>query len=190
MPILASHTDSDLMARVRDGELESLSILFERHHRALFNFFVRLTGSRGSGEDLVQEVFVRILKYRQTYLSGSTFTTWMYQIARNVHVDQLRKQHGETALEDESAARIPDTGGLPADQRASRNQEVDLLNLALRRLPPEKRELLLLSRFQELRHEQIAAILACEVNTVKVRVHRAMKDLAGLFQQVAAERRI
>jgi RNA polymerase sigma factor (sigma-70 family) len=178
------------MALVRDGELESLSVLFERHHRSLFNFFLRTTGNRNSSEDLVQEVFVRILKYRQTYLPGSTFTTWMYQIARNAQVDQIRKGHGETGLDEEVASRIPDTAGLPADQRASRLQEVDLLRRAFDRLPPDKRELLVLSRFQELRHEQIAAILACEVNTVKVRVHRAMKDLAGLFQQVVQENRV
>ena len=178
------------MQRVRDGELDSLSVLFERHHRALFAYFLRMTANRSLSEDLVQEVFLRILKYRQTYSTGCLFTTWMYQIARNAQVDQFRKSRPEAPLDEEEPSRLPVSPEPTADQRASRSQEVDLLRRALDRLPAEKKELLVLSRFQELKHEQIAAILACEVNTVKVRVYRAMKDLAGAFQQVMQEKRV
>jgi DNA-directed RNA polymerase specialized sigma24 family protein len=59
--------DNELMLKVRDGDLGKLSFLFERYHRALFNFFLRSTGSRDLSEDLVQEVFLRILKYRHTF---------------------------------------------------------------------------------------------------------------------------
>jgi RNA polymerase sigma factor (sigma-70 family) len=176
------------MVRARGGDLESLAVLFERHHRPLFNFFVRMTGDRSASEDLVQEVFLRILKYRQTYAEGSSFATWMYQIARNTQVDQVRKRHGETFLDEEDAARIPATAEKPADQQVAHDEEVNLLRRALDRLPRDKRELLVLCRFQELKHEQVAAILACEVHTVKVRLFRAMKDLSAAFHQLAEER--
>jgi Sigma-70 region 2 len=66
--------DSLLMSRVRDGDVGTLAVLFERHHRALFQFFVRVTANREASEDLVQDVFFRILKYRETYQPGSQFT--------------------------------------------------------------------------------------------------------------------
>lgn len=93
-------TDVQMMEDVRDGKVERLTVLFERHHVPLFNFFLRLTGSSSIGEDLVQDVFYRILNYRHTYKGQSKFTTWMYQIARNTHIDYLRKKKDELPLDE------------------------------------------------------------------------------------------
>ena len=89
------------MLAVRDGDVERIGVLFDRHHRMLFNFFLRLTANRGLSEDLVQEVFFRMLKYRQTFQAGTNFTAWMYQIARNAHLDQSRKRRLEIVPDDE-----------------------------------------------------------------------------------------
>jgi len=94
-------TDVQMMEDVRDGKVEKLAVLFERHHVPLFNFFLRLTGSRSISEDLVQDVFYRILNYRHTYKGQSNFTTWMYQIARNTHIDFLRKKKEELPLDEQ-----------------------------------------------------------------------------------------
>ena len=88
-------SDNQLMEDVKTGKVEKLAVLFEKYHVQLFNFFLRLTGNRGVSEDLVQDVFMRILKYRKTYRGQSKFTVWMYQIARNAHIDHLRKKKGE-----------------------------------------------------------------------------------------------
>ena len=93
-------SDQMLMISVRDGNMEKLGMLFERHHGRLFNYFLHLTGNRHLSEDLVQEVFVRLLKYRHTFRENSTFTAWMFQIARNVRIDYLRKSpHDEVSIE-------------------------------------------------------------------------------------------
>lgn len=63
------------MAQVRDGHLDKLGILFQRNHRGLFNFFLRMSGSVSTSEDLVQDVFLRILRYRHTYRGDSEFST-------------------------------------------------------------------------------------------------------------------
>ena len=88
-------SDNQMMEDVKTGKVEKLAVLFEKYHVQLFNFFLRLTGNRGVSEDLVQDVFMRILKYRKTYRGQSKFTVWMYQIARNAHIDHLRKKKGE-----------------------------------------------------------------------------------------------
>ena len=168
-------SDEELMAQVRNGVGEMLGVLFERYHLAVFNFYYKLTGERALSEDLVQEVFFRILKYRHSYKPETAFRAWMYQIARNARVDHFRKKRPETSWEPEmSPAVTPDD---PAQQK----QENALLHAALMELTDDKREVLVLSRFQDLKYEDIAKMMGCEVNTVKVRVHRALQDLREIF---------
>jgi RNA polymerase sigma factor (sigma-70 family) len=179
--------DSQLMGRVRDGDVNKLAVLFERHHRALFQFFSRITGNREAAEDLVQDVFFRMLKYRHTYHSGNQFTSWMYQIARNAHFDLARKRRLEVAMPDDEDDREHRLASAEpaADQRISQDQEARLLRRALATLPVEKREVLVLSRYQHLKYEQIGEILGCDPRTVKVRVYRAIKELGRNFIQLA-----
>jgi RNA polymerase sigma factor (sigma-70 family) len=175
-------TDNELMVQVRDGMVEKLAILFERHQTMLYNFFIRLTGNRASSEDLVQEVFIRILKYRAGYLGESRFAVWMFQIARNAHVDFLRKQKGELPLDDQFV-ETPDREPLPGE-RLEADQEAALVRRALDKLPVKKRELLVLFRFQNLKLREIAELLDCQVGTVKVQVHRALKDLSRIYLEL------
>jgi RNA polymerase sigma factor (sigma-70 family) len=172
---VAMPDDELVMAQVQEGRVEMLAILFERHHVRLFNFFLRLTANRGASEDLVQDVFLRILKYRHTYRGDSKFSTWMYQIGRNAHIDHLRARRPEIPI-DEVWEQEPSPQQQPP-QKAECEQEADLLARALERLPLRKREVLLLSRFQDLRYQEIAALLACSVESVKVQVHRSLKEL-------------
>ena len=181
-----SPADHAVMLEVRDGDVAKLGLLFERYQGALFNFFLRLTGSRQISEDLVQDVFFRMLKYRHTYQDGSDFTTWMYQIARNVRFDHFRKRKREVMLNGEENERV--SPGPGPGERIELEQEVVLLRGALARLPEEKREILLLSRFQNLKYRQIAKILCCDVGTVKVRVYRAVKELGEIFFRLSGER--
>lgn len=178
------------MTRVRDGDVGHLAVLFDRHHRALFHFFLHLCGSAPAAEDLVQEVFFRILKFRSTYRADSRdgrFTAWMYQIARNVHTDHLRKKQSEMPLfEDRSGReREPADPTTPADLRLIKASDVALLRRALARLPADRRELLVLCRFQNLPYEQVAAILQCETAAVKTRVFRAMRQLSEIFSRLS-----
>jgi len=174
--------DGRLMEEVRDGRVEKLAILFERHHIMLYNFFLRLTGNRSLSEDLVQDVFFRILKYRRTYLGQSKFSVWMYQIARHAHVDHLRKWKQEVAL-DEQYEGIPAPDSGPGG-RLEAEIDIELLKKALDRLPLKKREILLLSRFQEMKYREIAELLGCSIGAIKTSVHRAVKDLGKIYGEL------
>jgi RNA polymerase sigma-70 factor (ECF subfamily) len=153
-PMTNSLPDEDLMFHVRNGVGESLGVLFDRYQDPLFNFYCRLTGDRTISEDLVQDVF---------YRPGTSFRTWMYQIARNARLDSLRKEKVQVPLEF-------DITGPAQPDRVQQEQETALLHKALMQLPEEKREILVLSRFQELKYDEIAQLLGCEVGAVKVRV--------------------
>jgi len=171
--------DEDVMLQVRDGAGEMLGVLFDRYQAPLFNFYSKLTGNQTLSEDLVQEVFLRILKYRQSYRPGTPFRAWIYQIARNARIDHFRKFPREITFEPEMLPPV-----VPSDS-AQEKQEVELLQRALQQLPEEKREILLLCRFQELKYEEIASLLGCELNTVRTRIHRALQDLRKNFHQLA-----
>jgi RNA polymerase sigma factor (sigma-70 family) len=178
--------DEQIMWEVRAGDVGKLEQLFDRHQRALFHFFLHLTSSRSTAEDLVQEVFYRILKYRHTYQPEMSFKAWLFQVGRNVHLDYLGKNKGEVALPEEVVEfRGSD---MPPDRQAQKKQEAVLLRKALAALPKEKREVLIMSRFMELKHEEIAAVLKCEVGTVKVRVYRALRELSDRFFALSGER--
>ena len=170
--------DEDLMLEVRNGAGETLGVLFDRYHSPLYNFYSKLTGDRTLSEDLVQEVFLRILKYRQSYQPGTPFRAWIYQIARNARVDHYRKTPRHITFEPEMVPPV-----MPKDT-AQKSEEVELLHRALMQMPEEKREILVLSRFQELKYEEIARLLGCELGTVKTRIHRAIQELRQIFKQL------
>jgi RNA polymerase sigma factor (sigma-70 family) len=171
------------METVRQGDLGGLAVLFERHHLALFNYFVHLNANRDLSEDLVQDVFMRMLKYRQTYKPERSFSAWMYQIARNAQIDVMQKRKFEIGIGDSEFA-----GGHSIDENLTRKQEITLLRRALAKLPLEKRELLVLSRFQNLKYEEIASILGIDVGAVKVRVYRAVRALGQIYFELTGEK--
>lgn len=175
-------SDNKLMEDVRDGRVEKLAILFERYQVILYNFFLRLTAKPNVSEDLVQEVFIRILKYRAGYLGQSRFAVWMFQIARNAHIDHLRKQKAEIPL-DEQFEETPASGPLP-DEILESEQNAALMRRAMDQLPWRKREILMLSRFEDLKLREIAELRGCEVGTVKAQIHRALKDLGRIYLEL------
>ncbi len=178
--------DHLLMRQVREGDLGQLGTLFDRYSRVLFNFFFRMTGNSHVSEDLVQDVFFRILKYRHTYRDQSKFSTWMYQIARNACLDDRRKKRFEVEWTDEACDQP--SGGAPPGEDLERSEEVRLLRGALSRLAPDKREVLVLSRYQNLKYEQIAEVLDCDAGAVKVRVYRALRELRYEYLKLRGER--
>ncbi len=177
--------DEQAMQEVRAGDVGKLETLFDRHSRSLFRYFLNLTGDRAASEDLVQEVFFRILKYRHTYQPQTSFRAWLYQVGRNVYLDHAARHKGEVALADNAELASAE---IPADRQAERRQEAALLRRALAALPQEKREVLIMSRYLEWKYEEIAGALKCEVGAVKVRVYRALRELGDRFAALAGER--
>ncbi|HYO83378.1 MAG TPA: sigma-70 family RNA polymerase sigma factor, partial [Bryobacteraceae bacterium] len=113
----------------------------------------------------------------------TSFAAWMYGIARNALIDQLRKRRPETAWSDDMPEmRSPEA--LP-DERVRTRQEAAMVQQALRELPADKREVLILSRYQNLRYDEIGRILGCEPNTVKQRVFRAVRALTEKYGEIA-----
>jgi len=176
--------DSELMMLVQRGDLAQLGILFERHHGQVYRFCLRMTSSPSTSEDLVQEVFTRILKYARTFRADTNFTAWMFRVTRNVCHDHYRKHRRELPLEapDERPGNEP-----AAPETLEHEEDLGRLRVALGRLPDDRRELLVLSRFERRKYDEIAQLLDCSVGAVKVRVHRAMRQLREIYMELASE---
>jgi RNA polymerase sigma factor (sigma-70 family) len=180
---LESLTDNALMLKVKEGDLDRLGLLFERYKRPLYGFFYNMSKDGELAEDLVQNVFLRILKYRYLFRGEGDFKTWMFHIARNVNHDNFRKdkiRHKDSIEDWEDHLRDDN------DRAASieKDEELHLLSMAMDRLPEEKRELLLLSKYQDKKYKEIGEILGCTEGAVKVKVFRALQDLKAVYKQL------
>jgi RNA polymerase sigma factor (sigma-70 family) len=176
-----TRSDHALMLAVRDGELDALGELFERHHGPLFGFLVKSTGNRSAAEDIVQTVFQRMLKYRHTYRDDGSFTAWMYHLARRCAADHFRRANAAPYATDPADLYDHADDAPHAAVRATERDDHALLHTALARLDDADREVLLLSRFQELSFAEISNILECSAGAAKVRAHRALQQLRTIF---------
>lgn len=168
------------MLEVKDGNVGRLGLLFERYKKPLFGFFYNLSRNEEVSEDCVQNVFYRIMKYRYLFRGDGDFRTWMFHIARNVYLDQFRKKRihidGNTeALENREAYADNTVADI------QRNEDLTLLSMAMSRLSEDKREILLLCKYQEKKYKEIAEILNCTEGAVKVKVFRALKELKEVY---------
>lgn len=188
------------MLLVKEGRLSELTELFERYHIKLYNFFLRLTQERSTSQDLTQNLFYRVIKYRESFQPGNgNFRSWIYRMARNVYADFCRQTQkipdrplGRADISDTEAeagqgghelmggdamgSGMTGSGG----ERWSEDH-YERLDKALSALQPEQREIIVLSRFQGLKYEEIARIKEISVTAIKVQMHRAIRKLRHLY---------
>ncbi len=182
-PELDALNDNTLMLKVKDGDLDKLGLLFERYKKPLYGFFYGMTKDQELCEDLVQNVFFRILKYRYLFRGEGDFRTWMFHIARNVSHDHFRKNKWKLK---ESLDNWENRLGTEEDRSTQfkQDEEMQLLSMAMDRLPDDKKEILLLSKYQEKKYKEIGEILGCTEGAVKVKVFRALQELKEVYQQL------
>jgi RNA polymerase sigma-70 factor (ECF subfamily) len=142
-----------------------------------------MTGDRAAAEDLVQDVFIRVLKYRATFRDEGRFETWIFRIARNARADWFKARRTPDDVLDEGADYA--SPAIAMDERLTRETEVACLERALLLLRADKRELIVLARYRGMKHEAIAELLGVEPGTVKVRIHRAVNELREIFLRLA-----
>ncbi|PWE01013.1 RNA polymerase sigma factor [Marinilabilia rubra] len=169
-----SLTDEEIMLDVKNGNTELLSFLYRRHQKHLFNFFMQIGTEYHQSEDFVQQVFFRILRYRNSYKEGAMFRKWMFTIARNLVKRDYEKQKHQKSIQ------LPQRliTEAPDDTDAGEKEEkIKELYKALESLQASDRELISLSRFQGMKYEAISEITGISVGAIKVRMHRALKKL-------------
>jgi RNA polymerase sigma factor (sigma-70 family) len=180
---LNSLADNTIMLKVKAGDLDKMGLLFERYHRPLYGFLFHMTYQRETSEDLVQQVFYKMLKYRETFTATGEFVHWMYSIARNTLKDQGKslKQRIKHENTDDHSEKL--SGGLTPEEQLEKKQAKLGLYKAMEKLSDSHREVLTLSKFQELKYQEIAQILDISEIAVKTRAHRAMQELKSIYEK-------
>jgi RNA polymerase sigma-70 factor, ECF subfamily len=177
------------MEAFQRGDTRAFERLLTKHKRPVYNFIHRQVGNEATAEDLMQEVFLRVIKGASSYKREAKFTTWIYTIARNICVDQSRRaKHRKAAsLDQPLRGDNGDQRGTMGDTVADKGPAVDRqvigkelkgkIQQAIAKLNEEQREVFLMREYSNLPFKEIADIVGCPENTVKSRMRYALERL-------------
>lgn len=181
-------SDEALMLSFRDGNARAFEELVARHRRGLFNFLLRSVQNRSRAEELLQEVFLRVVRSKDRYERTAKLTTWLYTIARNLCVDESRRAKFRRTVsldaprrgQEEDSPAMVET--VPADQVATDDaaaapQIRARLAKAIAQLPDDQREVFLMRQMSGLSFKEIGDIVGAPENTVKSRMRYALEKL-------------
>ena len=168
-------TDEQLMHDVASGNLDAMSHIFERYHKRLYNFYFQMIRDRAICDDMVQTVFYKVIRYRESY-KGGQFVSWIFKIARNVFSDQYQKSKKTLNNVD-----IDLVAHKNEDNKVDKIEEIQHLHNALNRLNVEEKELIVMNRLQGIKYDRIAEIIGSSEGAVKVKVHRIIKKLKTVY---------
>lgn len=182
---IGADEDAALMLRVQQGDLAAFEALVERYKQPVFNFVLRILHDPDEAEDIAQQVFVQAWKAAGRYRVASRFSTWLYTIARNLSLNELRRRgrHRTESLDAPPDGRESETPAPEDARQVGVAEEVLLGELerkieeALAALPEAQRTALLLFREKDLSYEEIAEVLGCSVAATKSLIHRARTSL-------------
>ncbi len=179
-------TDAALMERVRRGDANAFAELVERWQQPVIRFVYRSLPDATEAEDLAQAVFLQIWKTAARYQATAKFSTFLFTIARNLTLNEIRRRvrHPASSLDvphDEAdpypPQQIKDSTALSGVQALTRTELISLVNAAVAELPEKQRTALVLCQDEEVSYEEIAEILSCSVQATKSLIHRGRETL-------------
>lgn len=169
-------TDEELMQLVLGGNLDMMRYLFQRYHIKIYNFCLQMTRDKDLSKDITQEVFYKVMKHRETYRQ-KRFSSWIYTIARNLCNDAFKILNKTQQISDkqwEDRLQINNTSLEPKGN-------IKKLNSALSQLSNTDKELIIMSKYQGLKYQEIAEITDSSLGAVKTKMHRAMQKLKDCY---------
>ena len=172
------------MKKVQLGDLGKMGLLYERYNRDVFAYFFRCCADQIKSEDMVHNVFLRLLRYRHTFGGHGEFSYWLFATARNVWFDELRQNNVlKNSYELTESEHRMTAERNPAEEYDRKERELTLRK-ALLKISDDKREAIILSRFQGLKYKEIALIANCSENTIKSRVQRGLAELKEIIEKI------
>jgi len=187
-------TDSQLIREIKEGRIELYSVLIERYEKKIQMFIMHLLRSYKMevyAEDICQETFYKAFKSLKTFRDEeATFSTWLYTIARNTALSELRKsRYSEVSLEDNVTAPQISTILLP-EQELLRNERAQKVREAINTLPEKQRSALILREYEQLDYREIAQILDSSVSSIKSLLFRARMSIKMQLESYITENKL
>ena len=185
---MPDQTDPDavLMLRVKRGDRAAFAELVEQYKQPLFNFVFRTLRDETETEDVAQNTFLQVWKARARYERTAKFSTWLFTIARNLCLNEIRRRSRHPAEsieeahaehEDQPRQQYEDKAHIGAPEKLLHGELAEKIEEALAELPENQRTAILLCRQDELSYEEIAKVLDCSLSATKSLIHRGRETL-------------
>jgi RNA polymerase sigma-70 factor (ECF subfamily) len=178
--------DAQLMLRVKRGDKQAFATLVEKYKQPVLNLIVRMIQDETEAEDIAQNVFIQVHKSSARYAASAKFVTWLFTIARNLCLNEIRRRsrHPTDSLdaparegEESSVPQHEDTGATAPAELLVQHELQRKIDEALAALPENQRTAILLCRQGELSYEDIAEVLDCSLSATKSLIHRGRETL-------------
>lgn len=175
-----SVSDEQLLRELLNGNTAALENIVNRYHVPIYTYLYRLLGSPSQAEDLTQECFIRVIEYVRKGRLPDSFRPWIYKIAANLCRDLWRRpSYRYEWVNDEALGELPSDHSVASIFEKQSDREAVIT--AIGRLAPEKRNLIVLRFYQELKLEEIAGVLDIPLGTVKSRLYQCLTELERLL---------
>jgi len=175
------------MLRFQKGDTEAFQQLFHKYSPPVVNFAFRFLGSQARAEEIAQEVFLQVYRWQNRYEPKAKFSTWLFKIAHNHCLNEVRKGEYRVSLEsldpprdidgEERESNLPDTNSSRGEDILAAKEAADRIQQILRRIPESQRMALLLSRMEGMSYQEVAEVLGSTEKAVKSLVFRATQSL-------------
>jgi RNA polymerase sigma-70 factor (ECF subfamily) len=183
----------DLIRRARQRDSAAFETLVEIYSPRLYGYFYRLTGRREDAEDLLQEVFVRVVRMIGRYEHENRFDAWLFRIATNLVRDRVRRRRRAAGVESSGGQQdepgvleeVPDEEVDQPDDVMQTAEQVDRMQRVLRQLPAAEREVILLRHFSQMSFKEVAEAMGTPLGTALARAHRGLAKLRRLMEEEA-----
>jgi len=183
MPASAASSDEDLMLAYAAGDAAAFDTLYARHKGGVYRYLLRQCRQQGVADELFQDVWMNLIRARESYAPTAKFTTWLYRLAHNRMIDHFRASGHLTLVSaddeahEEAVISLPAARGTQPEQRSENRELGERLRTAVGALPPAQREAFLLQQEAEMTLAEIATLTGVGVETVKSRLRYAVAKL-------------
>lgn len=182
--------EKDLLKKAKNGNIEAFEKLINAHQKSVFNIAYRIIGNYDDANELAQEVFIKIFKSIKNFKEDSSFSTWVYKIATNTCLDELRKRKNKQVVyidesiksEDGDFHREIKSEKYSPSEYLEKKELREFVQQEILSLPEEYRTVIILRDFQGFSYDEISKILNCPEGTVKSRINRARQRLKNIFK--------
>lgn len=183
--------EKHLLDKAKKGDIEAFEQLIAAYQKKVFNIALRMIGNYDDASELAQEVFIRIFKSLKSFKEESQFSTWIYKIATNVCLDELRKRKNKNLVsldedikydDSEIKRQVEDNRPTP-DVTAEKNEIRRIVHEAIGALSDDYKTVIIMRDIQGFSYEEIAKIIKCPEGTVKSRINRARQALREILSK-------
>lgn len=188
---MTATADSILIKKAAKGDKKSFELLMDEYMGVIYNVALRMSDNRDDADDMTQEILIKIFRSIASFKGNSKFSTWVYRVAVNTCLDELKKKKNKKYISldadfgnEEGESRIEIRDEAPSPERRAEQKELrEIVASAISKLSDEHKTVIVLRDLRGLSYSEIAEILGCNDGTVKSRINRARAQLKGILEK-------